>query len=493
MSESPRPPVPPPVSGTLISGTLLLLPVSDSAFMPGFQSLDTELRDHELPVEGSVPEWLSGTLLRNGPGKFEGNGVRLNHWFDGLAMLRKYEFDAGTVRYTNRFLRTGSYADAMAGRPTGQFATDEHGLSKMLSLLKRLGPPEPTDNANIHVARIDGEYVAQTEVPRWISFDGGTLDTRGEFTFDDMLDVDMITAHLVADPHRGEHVGHGLSFGRTHEYKLFRIPDGSRRRELITSIPTDSPAYVHSIAVSEERIVLVETPLRINIRKALSPFTEGFFELLEWHDDADTRLHVVDRDTGRLRTQPAVDPFFTFHTINAYDDEGSVVVDLVAFEDNTIVDALSLDRLETAGFAGVPPGRLVRLRIGPDGTVSREQLYDGGIELPTVPTPLQSRPYRYAYGQATDREGANGLVKVDTAHGQASEWWQRDLYIEEPWMVQRPDATAEDEGVVLAPALDVAAENSLLLVLDAGTLDELARAPVPHHNPFGFHGRFFEH
>jgi carotenoid cleavage dioxygenase-like enzyme len=30
-----------------------------------------------------------------------------------------------------------------------------------------------------------------------------------------------------------------------------------------------------------------------------------------------------------------------------------------------------------------------------------------------------------------------------------------------------------------------------LLVLDAATLDELARAPVPHHNPFGFHGRFF--
>ena len=471
----------------------LAVSVSESTFMPGFRSLDTEVSDHELPVDGTVPEWLSGSLIRNGPGKFEGNGVRLRHWFDGLAMLRKYEFADGKIRYTNRFLRTESYADAMAGRPTGQFATDEHGPGKLLGFLRRLGPPEPTDNANVHVARIDGELVAQTEVPKLVSFEGTTLETRDEFVFDDMLDVDMVTAHLVADPHRGEQVGHGLSFGRSHEYKVFRIPDGTRRRELITSIPTDSPAYIHSIAVSQDHIVLVETPLRINIRKSLSPFTEGFFELLEWNEGIDTKLYVVDRDTGQIRTQPTVDPFFTFHTINAYDDEGTVVVDLVAFEDNTIVDALSLERLESEGFAAVPPGRLVRLRIGSDGTVSSEQLYDGGIELPTVPRNRQTTDYRYAYGQATDREGANGLVKVDTERGQATEWWQTDLYVEEPWLIQRPAGEREDDGVVIAPALDVSTERSLLLVFDGETLDELARAPVPHHNPFGFHGRFFDH
>ncbi|MFT4947485.1 MAG: all-trans-8'-apo-beta-carotenal 15,15'-oxygenase, partial [Natronomonas sp.] len=53
------------------------------------------------------------------------------------------------------------------------------------------------------------------------------------------------------------------------------------------------------------------------------------------------------------------------------------------------------------------------------------------------------------------------------------------------------DGAAADDGVVLAPALDVEIEQSVLLVLDAATLDELARAQVPHRNPFGFHGRFF--
>jgi carotenoid cleavage dioxygenase-like enzyme len=30
-----------------------------------------------------------------------------------------------------------------------------------------------------------------------------------------------------------------------------------------------------------------------------------------------------------------------------------------------------------------------------------------------------------------------------------------------------------------------------MLVLDARDLNELARAPVPHHIPFGFHGQYY--
>jgi carotenoid cleavage dioxygenase-like enzyme len=468
--------------------------VSDTdAFMPGFRSQETELQDHALDVEGSIPGWLAGSLVRNGPGQFDAGGTRVRHWFDGLAMLRKYTIRDGEVRYSNRFLRTDAYEAASRGELTGQFATDERGLSKLRSWLGRVGPPEPTDNANVHVARLDGEFVALTEVPRWITFDGDTLETGGSFAFQDLLDSQLITAHLVADPHRGEHVGHAVSFGRTHAYQLFRIPDGTRRRELVAEIPTERPAYVHSVGVSADHVVLVETPLRIHLLRALSPFSEGFFELLEWHDDLDTRLYVVDRDTGEVVAEPTVDPFFTFHTVNAYDDGDAVVVDLVAFEDHSIVDGLSLSRLEAEGFAAAPSGALSRLRIDADGSVTQRRLYDGGMELPVVPADRQTQPYRYAYGQATDRPGANGLVKVDTERESAREVWERNLYVEEPCVVRRPDADAEDEGVVLAPALDVAAEQSLLLVLDAATLTERARAHVPHHNPFGFHGRFFHH
>jgi len=63
--------------------------------------------------------------------------------------------------------------------------------------------------------------------------------------------------------------------------------------------------------------------------------------------------------------------------------------------------------------------------------------------------------------------------------------------VEEPVPVQRPGGTARDDGVVLATAIDAAADRSYLLVFDAATLDELARVTLPHAEAFGFHGRFF--
>ena len=54
-----------------------------------------------------------------------------------------------------------------------------------------------------------------------------------------------------------------------------------------------------------------------------------------------------------------------------------------------------------------------------------------------------------------------------------------------------PAPRREDAGVVLSVVLDASAGRSFLLVLDAGSFEELARAEAPHHIPFGFHGQYF--
>lgn len=45
---------------------------------------------------GALPEWLSGKLIRNGPGCFEVGDTKLNHWFDGMAMLHSFTIQSGT-------------------------------------------------------------------------------------------------------------------------------------------------------------------------------------------------------------------------------------------------------------------------------------------------------------------------------------------------------------------------------------------------------------
>jgi carotenoid cleavage dioxygenase-like enzyme len=465
---------------------------TDRAYELGCRSLDEEVSDRQLPVEGSAPDWLSGALIRNGPGRFEFGGERATHWFDGLAMLRRYGFADGEIRYTNRFLRTDAYEAAETG-PTGiKFASGDGPLRTTVRWMKAFGPPEPTDNANVHVARFGDEYVALTEAPRRIAFDPYTLETRGEFRWTDGVAEHLATAHHSIDPDTDAAIGYSTVFGLSPTYHLYRVDPVTAERERFASIDAEGPGYVHDCSITRNYAVLVEPPLRIGLLRALVPWTAGLLDVLEYDETRQTRFLVVDRETGAVVAEPRTDSFFVFHHVNAFEDDDEVVVDLVEFEDDSILEAMTLDALSEDVFATAPSGRLVRYRFGlENGSIERSQRYTGGLELPTVPEAVRGRDYRYAYAQATDRSGAYGLVKVDVESNTATEWWEQGVYVQEPRMVQAPNADREDAGVVLVPALDTGAERSVLLVFDAETLTEQARAPLPHAVPFGFHGRFF--
>src|SRR5580704_14789790 len=97
-----------------------------STGLKGFESLERETHVDRLPVQGALPPWLAGSLIRTGPAKWEVGGRTMNHWFDGLAMLHRFSFADGDVSYANRFLETRAWR---AVRDTGQigyseFATD---------------------------------------------------------------------------------------------------------------------------------------------------------------------------------------------------------------------------------------------------------------------------------------------------------------------------------------------------------------------------------
>src|SRR5271154_746298 len=86
----------------------------------GFQTLTDEVTVDGLELEGTLPPWLSGSLLRTGPARFEVGGDHMRHWFDGYAMLHRFTVADGGVSYGNRFLDSRSYRRA---RETGRIAT----------------------------------------------------------------------------------------------------------------------------------------------------------------------------------------------------------------------------------------------------------------------------------------------------------------------------------------------------------------------------------
>uniref|UniRef100_A0A3Q4BMQ2 Carotenoid-cleaving dioxygenase, mitochondrial n=1 Tax=Mola mola TaxID=94237 RepID=A0A3Q4BMQ2_MOLML len=60
-------------------------------------------------VHGTIPSWINGSLLRNGPGKFEFGNTHYNHWFDGMAMMHQFRISEGQVTYMSRFLHSDAY------------------------------------------------------------------------------------------------------------------------------------------------------------------------------------------------------------------------------------------------------------------------------------------------------------------------------------------------------------------------------------------------
>jgi carotenoid cleavage dioxygenase-like enzyme len=255
-------------------------------------------------------------------------------------------------------------------------------------------------------------------------------------------------------------------------------------------MPVKEPAYMHAFGMSERYLILAEYPLRVNPLK-LAFSGKPFIENYTWRGDDATRFRVFDRSSGELRGTYDTDAFFCFHHVNAFERRGELVIDLCAYEDSSVIDSLYLDDAGPKGT--LPPVELRRYTLGLDsGEVRWEPLTDGSLELPRIDYGRRNtRDYSYAYFTGSDASWIDRLVKVDVRDGSRSEWRADGCYPGEPVFVREPGREGEDDGVVLSVVLDANAGRSFLLVLDAGSFEEIARAEAPHHIPFGFHGQYF--
>jgi carotenoid cleavage dioxygenase-like enzyme len=132
---------------------------SSRAYLTGLASLTEEVSIKRLPVEGRIPAWLSGTLVRNGPTAFSEFGTDpCREIFNGV--VSQYEF-------------------------------------------------APVPNANVTVKKLGDKFVANTEYPLPVIFDPKTLETIGVHQ-ESQTDAQITTAHPHRDPRNGEIVDYAI-------------------------------------------------------------------------------------------------------------------------------------------------------------------------------------------------------------------------------------------------------------------------------------------
>ena len=458
----------------------------------GFETQREEVGNVDLDATEPFPEWLDGTLVCNGPGQFEVGDTSLAHWFDPLAMLRGFRFDDGTARYTNRFVRSEDFRVARErGRVRRSLpGTPADGGGVMRTYRALTGAFQ--DNPSIGVVRLDGSLYAVTESPIGIEIDPETLETVGRRDLTAGLDADATLGHTHVDD--GTQWGLAADFGRRSAYTLFRREAGGSPTPVSRLVFDSHPPYVHAFALTERYAVVPASRVGVDFGRLARGVARGatFLDAMAPRD-AEPTFHVLDRRTGERVAAVPADPFFIYHFANAYEDGDELVVDAVSFADETAVTGLTVSNLRSAD-PDLPRGDFVRFRLPLDGgRARRERLLRGPVEFPTINYGRRNgRPYRYAYLAATDHGSLpTAVAKVDVDGRTSRAWSEPDLYPGEPLFVPSPAPSGEDDGVLLSLALDAGAERSVLLCLDAATLSEVTRAPLPHRLPYAFHGQYY--
>ena len=451
----------------------------------GFDSLESETRIDRLPMEGQLPDWLQGSLMRTGPAKWEAGEQTMRHWFDGFAMLHRFGIADGQVSYANRFLQTKAYR---AAEEKGEIVYSEFATDPCRSLFARvfsMFSPKISDNANVNLVKLGERYISMTETPIPVEFDGETLETVGVAYEAPGL---LTTAHPHLDRATGGMLNYAAKVGPRNRYRFFNVPPDEGAPRVIGELSVKEPAYMHSFGLTERWLVLAEFPLVVNpISIPLSgrPYIENY----RWKPELGTRFTLIDRNTGEATGPFEADPFFCFHHVNAYEEDGAVVVDACTYGNAQVIEDLYMDRLRDGKPVDRPEMRRFRLELG-SGQVTTEQLAEG-LELPRINYGRNNeRPYRYAWGVDDESGWLDRIVKVDTETRETIEWSEDGCGPGEPVFVAAPDSDAEDAGVLLSVVFDARSGNSFMLVLDAADLTELARAEAPHHIPYGFHGQF---
>lgn len=429
----------------------------DTHLKDNFAPIAEEVTETELAVEGALPPLLDGLYVRNGPNPHTGHS---GHWFLGDGMLHGVRIGGGKAHwYKARYVRTGQLEGRRYVRPD-------------LTFDYSVGP------GNTHIVEHGGRILALAEssYPTLVDPDLGTLGTHD---FGGRLNT-AFTAHPKICPRTGDMHAFGYSIKKP--YLTYHRVDASG--QLVRSIPIEAkgPSMMHDFALTEHYAIFFDLSVVFEPSMALSgtmPF--------RWNDQYGARVGLMPLGEEAPQVKwIEIEPCYIFHVANAYERaDGTIRLEAARYAD--------LWRDVSYGFT---QSNFQRYEIDPvQGTVRETVLDDAPMEFPRIDERRTGQQHRITYG-ASARPGErefSRIVKYDLATGEKTAYEaQADASVGEFVFVPADSRCGEDEGWLVGFEHSARGGQAVLTVLDAQDPGQapVARVPLGHRVPYGFHGSF---
>ncbi|WP_405656394.1 carotenoid oxygenase family protein [Streptomyces sp. RK9] len=447
-------------------------PFLEGAFAP----VTDELTAFDLKVVGRVPRDLDGRFLRTGPNALGIEDPRAHHWMLGDGMVHGVRLRDGRAEwYRNRWVRSSQVAKKLGETYPGEVPPDDFAC-------------------NTHVIPYKGRVLALQEGgPLPYELDGD-LNTLRPYDFRSTL-TGAFTAHTKYDAAADEL--HAVAYYPTWDHVRHIMIDRTGRVARTTRVPVPDAPMMHDFALTEKYVVIVDVPITFDAAAAEAGAPVPYI----WNDERLMRVGVLPRAGGSARWFQ-VDPVYYSHTLNAYDQGGSVIVDFTSMPAPFYAAGRGNGGPSATGSPALDRWT-IDLRAG---RVHSSRVDDRPQEFPRVNESLIARRHRYGYtagaaamwtayetvdGVPPDTKFTNCLVKHDFLRGTRQvHRFPKDAAASEPVFVPRRGARDEDDGYIVSYVNDPdrGATDLVILAAQDFTGRPPARVQLPGRVPLGFHG-----
>ncbi|BDA50633.1 Apocarotenoid-15,15'-oxygenase [Coccomyxa sp. Obi] len=443
-------------------------------------------------IDGNIPDFLKGSLFRNGPGNFERGGQQYHHMLDGDGYVSRFCFAGDNqVHFRSRYVRTREFvkeeeADKVLFRNT--FGTQRLGgwIANMFDLYLK-------NPANTNVFEWNSQLFAVWEAglpyrldPYTLGTMNGRPDTLNGTLIDGIAPSSTSSAFLdqllklgsamTAHPHIVTGIPPDESRLITWSWRSVLKPFGDADMAIkVTEYGPDetklgTASFVmkhcffnpHDFAVTAKHHVFFQNDLKFNMPAYLLGL-KGPAQCINFGPNP-MKVHVVSRCGGTHKVLESESSFLIHHA-NGFEDGDEIEVWSSGWGPEALAKLKEQERVNgesgmlgswkvvlAGDFTGIPFTTLWRHRINvKTGEVKRTALYDAqNMDHPRVNPHFYSRKTRYVYFNASkvpSNPGEAGppqvFVRFDTETGEVQSWSPgRRCFCEELIFVAGPEGAA---------------------------------------------------